>query len=67
MDIHTDLLDGNLRITKPDTDPNTQPITMPTGPCNNWWVKLPVENAIPSRTPKRNIAMTSLQLVTAVN
>lgn len=63
--VHTDLLDGNFRITRPDTDPKTHPMTMPTGPWSNCWVKFPVENAIPRRTPNRNIEMTSLQLVTA--
>jgi hypothetical protein len=66
MKARTDLSDGNLRIMKPERQPNTQPMTIPTGPCSNCCVKLPVVNTIPRRTPNRKIATTSLQLVIAV-
>lgn len=59
--LRTELSDGKRSTHSPATAPNTHPMTIPTGPWSNWWVKLPVENTMPQRTPNKNIATTSFR------
>lgn len=55
----TDLSDGSRSTNSPDNTPKTHPMTIPTGPWSNWWVKSPDGNTTPHSTLNRKIAMTS--------